>query len=171
MQNYEPDLKAAFNATSLIGYGTSVSVIVYGLIAHFLLSRYPPAEPAPANATLLLRWIGGAGVLLFLGMAGLRPLVLRINRPRRITSSALIRQLQTTAMIIFGGCETISIFGLVAAIVTREMQNYYWLAFLSLTAFWTYFPKYGVWDKHMQDGLFHGGGDIEEGWPPEHSGD
>ena len=154
MQDYGPELKAAFSTTSIIGYCTSLSVIVYGLIAHFLLSRYPLGDAPAPNASLLLRWIGGAGVALFLGLAGLRPLVLRLNKPGQTTSAALIRQLQTTAMVVYGGCESISIFGLVAAIVTREMHNYYWLAFLSLAAFSAYFPKYDVWERHVQDALY-----------------
>lgn len=153
MEDYQPQLKEAFRATSIIGYFTSLSVIVYGLIAYFLLSRYSMDEQTPDRVALMTKLIGGLGGLMFIGMAFLRPTLLKINRPQEQTTAGFIRQLQAAAMVVYGLCETISILGLILSMITRNMQNYYWMAFLSLLAFGIYFPKYSNWDRHLRGSL------------------
>ena len=149
MERYQQKLREAYQTTSVIGYCTSVSVIVYGLITFFLLSRSVVTEEADGAEHRWVLIIGAIGAAIFLGMAGIRALVMRFNRPPEVTVEGAIKQLQSTAMVVFGFCESISILGLVAALVTRQMQNYYWMAFLSLIAFGTYFPRYDRWDRHV----------------------
>lgn len=154
MHEYQQQLRAAFQTTSIIGYCTSLSVIVYGLITYFLLSRTSIPEGGAGGAEFWVTVIGVMGAAVFLGMAGIRRLAMRVNRPTEMSAEAAIRQLQSTAVVVFGCCESISILGLVAALATKEIQNYYWMAFMSLLAFGTYFPKYERWEQHMQAALY-----------------
>lgn len=149
MHEYRDQLKEAFNSTNIIGYCTSVSVLVYGGITYFLLSRSHESNEASDIDGMFVKAVGGLAAILFLGMAVVRKFVLKMNAPKIITVETVIKQLQSTALVVFGGCEMISILGLVLALLTLDMQNYYWMAFLSLIAFGTYFPRYDRWDAHM----------------------
>ena len=152
MEDYQAQLRDSFRATSIVGYSTSLSVIVYGVIANFLLSRHSGAPESDGDHLVVI--FGGLGGVLFVALAFLDPVIRQINRPAEISGPAVIRQLQASAMVTFGVCETISILGLVLAVMTRDIRNYYWLAFLSLVAFAVYFPKYARWDRFLRDALY-----------------
>lgn len=161
MEDYRPQLKEAFRATSIIGYATSLSVIIYGLIANFLLSRYSGVGPGSAQRELFVVIFCGLGAGLLVGIGPLRPAIRKICRPQEYGVASVIRELQSSTMVTYGICETISILGLVLAILSKDIQNYYWMAFMSLVAFGAYFPKYENWERHIRNSLEYS--DIGEG--------
>lgn len=153
MENYEDDLNEVYRSTSIIGYSTSFSVIIYGLITYYLLSR-STGQPVFDNAEMIRQifWVVGFSISITIGL--MRRVVFRNSRKKELTAQETLKHLQTSSMVTFGMCESIGILGLVLALMTKNMNDYYGLAFLSLISFGIFFPKIHIWDQQMKQAVY-----------------
>ncbi|MGE0269330.1 MAG: hypothetical protein AB7S78_12845 [Candidatus Omnitrophota bacterium] len=154
MENYEDELNDVYRSTSVIGYSTSFSVIIYGGIAYYLLSRSADGQPVFDHAEVIRQvfWVVGISILISIGL--MRRIVSRNSRKREFTLQEMLKHLQTSSMITFGMCESIGILGLVLTLMTKNINDYYGFGFLSLISFGFYFPKLHHWDQQLKQAVY-----------------
>lgn len=143
------ELSEVYRSTSIIGYSTSFSVIIYGLIAYYLLSRPSGGQSAVENSPMIRQifWIVGISILFSVSL--LHRLMLKNAKKKDFNSREMLKQLQTTSMVTFGMCESIGILGLILSIMTKNINDYYGLGFLSLASFGLFSPKIHLWEEQM----------------------
>lgn len=150
MDAHQNDLNEVFRSTSMIGRSTSVCVIIYGLITYYLLSRPSEGQPVFDNVQVVRQIFLMVGVSIVLCIGLLRRLMMENARKKKPSGQELLKQLQTTSLVIFGICESIAILGLVLALLTRNMNDYYILGFLSLVSFGFFFPRIHDWEEQLK---------------------
>lgn len=149
MNEEKNDLNEVYRSTSIIGYSTSFSVIIYGLIAYYLLSRSSGGQSAVENSEMIRQIFWFVGISILFSVSLMRRLISKNAKKKEISSREMLKQLQTTSMVTFGMCESIGILGLVLSIMTKNINDYYGLGFLSLVSFGLFFPKIDLWEEQM----------------------
>ncbi len=150
MFEWQDDLDRVFKHTSLIGYGTSMSVIFYGLIGFFVLKYSSRPEPFISPDS----FVKSICVGIALGFAGLawfiRAKIRQDLEVGMMSVDAALRRLQTSTLVTYGLCEGIGLVGLIVAYLTQSIQDYYPYAFAALLAFSLFFPRYNDWERVIQ---------------------
>ena len=152
--NYLQELEKAYRSTTNIGYMTSTCVIVYGLVTYGILkSQKFLHDPVQAP---YLKWLF---LMLSVGTLASIPILKNtfLEKASFQTVEEFIKKLQSYSIVIFALCESIAVYGLALALMTKNMNDYYWLGGLSLIAFIYMFPKYEKWEEWLKSRTFGAG--------------
>lgn len=150
MQAMDVELNASFARTSRIGYVTSCSVIFYGLIAYYILRYTSMRTPWFEDFSLVKYIFWGLAVSISICIVVIHQLAGAKLRSLTLDTAQVIKYLQTMALVTFGLCESIGLLGILLVLITRNMTDYFGLAFLSLMAFSLSFPKFHRWKRYVQ---------------------
>ncbi|MBP9855075.1 MAG: hypothetical protein KBD53_09435 [Candidatus Omnitrophica bacterium] len=150
MENYDDELRAIYRSTSMIGYSTSVSVIIYGIIAYYMVAGSANRQPVFAQVEMIRAIFCFVGFSLIVAIGLMNRMNSRDIKKKGLTPAEMLRHFQTRSIVIFGICEFIGILGLILTMMTKNINDYYGLGFLSLFSFGFFFPKLYVWDEQMK---------------------
>lgn len=147
-----------FQLAQIIWYSMLLSVMIYGYIAQRVVSEGPAADPGGESVFYVFLVISSLG-LGFLGriksffphLAGLPAAASPTNPPK--ASLLLI-----AFIVVYALSEVPAILGLIAAILTHQLNHFYILAAFSLGALFLNFPKMHEWERWYDER--HSGGPL-----------
>jgi hypothetical protein len=140
---------------TVIGYGMIGMLLVFTAVAETMKAMNHETRGLLPSSTLeILRY-------LFLGVTLGEFFMIRIVKKMVLSGGgrmstlsnrgdpllAMVQKLFTAAIITFGFCESVGIYGLVLFMIGGSSFDFYLFIFLSLAFFAYYFPKYSEWEQ------------------------
>jgi F0F1-type ATP synthase membrane subunit c/vacuolar-type H+-ATPase subunit K len=146
--------------TVVVGAAMLVSLVIYVVIAEIIKKQHAPFAgfaPMPDNEATLLRYVLlGVAAVVFFVIQLLNRLMLSSKSPvRRSQYGAQIspegQQLMTAAVLTYGLCESVAIFGLVLFLIQGNSTDFYLFLMISFFYFAIYFPRFSTWEEWVQE--------------------
>ncbi|MHB8173453.1 MAG: hypothetical protein ACYDFU_03185 [Nitrospirota bacterium] len=138
-------IKKQYSSIKKIGIAMVSSVFIYAIVVG-LMKRYIQIsfhENAPYHNIMRI------GFLLYSIAQFFWLKVRKESKPASNTGSVL-KRFEAMSIIMFAGCETVCIFGLILFMYAGQSIDFYSFFLLSLIYFWIYFPRYEQMEKWVK---------------------
>lgn len=140
MAKFKGTLQQQFKTTNYIGLAMMGSVFIYAIIVLCIDKGYIPYKPGPGKDIGALTTIK----YILLGLSILHYFIIKFFRKFSLKSA---NYLSPGAIITFGLCEAVSIYGLIVFFLTGNPADFYIFMVLSLLYFYLFYPKYAEWER------------------------
>lgn len=159
MEKKPADLRAAYKTTVIIGLVLMASLLVYTIVVENIRKLFDPFAgfaPMPGGIEMFRYALLGVAILEFFLIRVLNKLILSAKapvgkRPRYARFGPEAQTLMTAAIVTFGLCESVALYGLVLFLVQGSSNDFYLFLLISLIYFTIFFPKYSAWEAWVKE--------------------
>ena len=149
--NDSNELQKSVRTTQIIGYAMLAGVVSYAAIVYVV-----PRDGAPAvsaDMSNLLRYIfWGISLAGFAAIPVIQKLIANKTVPGTEGASAASSVLQrkvASAIVVFAICESTALYGIVLFFLTRNQNDFYFLALLALAGILSNLPNPRRWEDEI----------------------
>lgn len=149
------DLRKAYKTTVIIGLAMMASLLLYAILVETIKKQHAPFggfAPMPLDTAATFRYaLLGVAIAEFFLIQLLNKLILSAKAPVPGRFSRAVQKLMTSAVVTFGLCESVAIYGLVLFLVQGNPNDFYLFLLISLFYFSIFFPKYSTWEAWIKE--------------------